>query len=127
MRRSGDRRRGRSDRGAAALEFAIVLPLVVALVVGIVAVGRLHDTQVVLRSAARNGARTLALGATTDVAAAAVARSAPFTIDQVALTPCPANGGDAVVELAEQVDVGASFLGLGRRTVRATGVMPCPG
>lgn len=126
-RRDGAGRGGR-ERGAALLEFAIVVPLLVTLVAGIVAVGRLHDTQVVLRSAARNGARTLALGADTATASAAISRSAPFTIDQMALTSCPATGvGDATVTLAERVDVGMPFLGLGQRTVRATGVMPCPG
>lgn len=128
MPRPVGRRRREGERGAALLEFAIVLPLVVTLIAGTVAVGRLHDTQVVLRSAARNGARTLALGADSATAAAAVARSAPFTIDQVSLGPCPASGGgDATVTLAERVDVGVPFLGLGTRTVRATGVMPCPG
>jgi len=122
------RRSDDPERGASMVEFAIVLPLVVTLVAGTVAVGRLHDTQVVLRSAARNGARTLALGADPATTAAAVARSAPFTIDQVSLGPCPASGGgDATVTLAERVDVGVPFLGLGTRTVRATGVMPCPG
>lgn len=51
------RRQRKSRRGAAALEFAIVLPMLLILVMGVLEVGRLLDIQQILTCAAREGAR----------------------------------------------------------------------
>ncbi len=51
----------RSDGGAAAVEFALILPIFVLLVFGIVEFGRLFNTQVSLTGAAREGARIMAI------------------------------------------------------------------
>ncbi len=48
-------RRGR--RGTAAVEFAIVLPLLLILVMGILEVGRMLDVQQIMTNAVREGAR----------------------------------------------------------------------
>jgi Flp pilus assembly protein TadG len=79
------RRRRGDTRGAAAVEFALVLPLVLLLVLGIVDFGRMLDWQIKLSGAAREGARWVALGqgdpttrvrtATADPASASVAVS----------------------------------------------------
>ena len=50
-----------SDRGAAAVEFALVFPLLVLVLVGIVEYGSVFNTQLMLTSAAREGARTMAV------------------------------------------------------------------
>ncbi|WP_347351559.1 TadE/TadG family type IV pilus assembly protein [Intrasporangium sp.] len=47
----------RRTRGAAAVEFALVLPLMLAVIGGVVDFGRAFYTQVVLTNAAREGAR----------------------------------------------------------------------
>jgi Flp pilus assembly protein TadG len=84
-------RRKRGDtRGAAAVEFALVLPVLLLLVLGIVDFGRMLDWQIKLSGAAREGARWVALGqgdptnrvrtATGDPASASVA---------VSYTACP--------------------------------------
>lgn len=52
---TGERRR---DRGVALVEFAIVLPLLLLLIGGIVDFGRAFFTEVMLTNAAREGART---------------------------------------------------------------------
>lgn len=58
-------RRNGSDRGAAAVELALVLPILLLLICGIVDFGRLYFTQITLTDGAREGARVLALeGAT---------------------------------------------------------------
>jgi Flp pilus assembly protein TadG len=51
----------RRDRGAAAVEMAIVLPLLLLVVAGIADLGRAFYYQIVISNAAREGARMLAL------------------------------------------------------------------
>lgn len=50
-----------SERGAAAVEFAIVLPLLLTLLLGIVEFSRAFNAQVTLTSAAREGVRVMAI------------------------------------------------------------------
>lgn len=50
-----------SERGAVAVEFAIVLPVLLLLVMGIAEFGRAYNTQMTLTHAAREGARVLAI------------------------------------------------------------------
>ncbi len=54
-------RRQRSDRGAAAVEFALVVPILLLLVFGIAEFGRAYQVQTSLSAAARHGARIMAL------------------------------------------------------------------
>ena len=88
--------RGR-DRGAAAGEFALVLPLLVALVFGITEFGRAYFVQTTLSGAARDGVRVMALqnnqaAARTSVKSAA--SSLNLTDAQISVTPvtCAASG-----------------------------------
>lgn len=84
-------------RGAAAVEFALVLPLVLLLVCGIVDFGRMLNVQITLSAAAREGARweALRLPATTGVSTASrVATAAPGIAPAPATavpSSCPAN------------------------------------
>jgi Flp pilus assembly protein TadG len=57
------RRSESGERGAAVVEFALVLPILVLLVFGIIDFGQGFNAQVELRGAVREGARALALGA----------------------------------------------------------------
>lgn len=91
-----------SSRGAAAVEFAIVAPLLLLLLLGIVDFGRLYFVQVSMNAASREAARASSLYRTaTDVAAIANASSpstaaisslgstSSFTVTTVAA--CPAS------------------------------------
>lgn len=50
------------DRGAAAVEMALVLPLLLLLVFGVIDFGRMFNAQLTLTEAAREGARAAAVG-----------------------------------------------------------------
>lgn len=66
---SDERRRGRRldrENGQAVVEFAIVLPVLLTLVTGIMQFGLLFNKYINLTDAARVGARTLALGRSLD-------------------------------------------------------------
>jgi Flp pilus assembly protein TadG len=56
-------RRGRLDRGAAAVEMAIVMPLLIAMIIGIIDFSRIFNAELQLSQAAREGVRMAALGA----------------------------------------------------------------
>lgn len=67
---------GSRDRGAAMVELALILPILVMLLVGIVEFGRAYSAQVSIQGAAREGARSLALRETDDKVNDAVERAA---------------------------------------------------
>ncbi len=51
-----------SERGAVAVEFALLAPVLVMLLLGIMEFGRAYNAQVTLSSAAREGVRVMAIG-----------------------------------------------------------------
>jgi Flp pilus assembly protein TadG len=63
--RRGLLRRARNERGAALLEMALTLPLLLLVCVGILEFGRAYQTWQVLTNAAREGARVAVLPGTT--------------------------------------------------------------
>ena len=65
------------ERGAAAVEFALILPLLVMLVFGIIEFGRGYNAKIELTGAVREGARELALGKTSTQAQTTVRDAAP--------------------------------------------------
>lgn len=84
--------RGRDD-GAAAVELALVLPILLFIVFATIDVGRLIETQVTLTQAAREGVRVWALGngtstgpSTADVQAAVDEAAAPLSAGSVTAT-----------------------------------------
>ena len=80
-----------NDRGAAAVEFALVVPLLLALVMGIAEFGRAYNIQTTLSGAARDAARVMALqNSPASARAAAKASASPLltlTDSQIAVTP----------------------------------------
>ncbi|WP_245862075.1 TadE/TadG family type IV pilus assembly protein [Georgenia soli] len=73
------------------MEFALVLPLLVALVLGIAEFGRAYNIQTTLSAAARDGVRVMALqNKPADARATAKASASPLltlTDAQIAVTP----------------------------------------
>ena len=132
---------GADEQGAVAVELAILLPLLLLLLFGLVDFGRLFFVQIGLNSASIEGARASALGrSTADVTAIAQA-SAPRVpqmtgvagaqID-VAQNPCPRPGNGASTEVSVSapftwVTPLAFFTGAGDRTVTASSRLVCFG
>ena len=103
MKSAGETRSQR-DRGASLVEFALVLPLLLTLVFGIMEAGWLFSQQVEVRNAAREGARIAA------VSDPDISGDGAFTSADVVLRTCDAlnlSNGSAVISLtASGTDVG---------------------
>jgi Flp pilus assembly protein TadG len=82
--------RRRTDEGAAAVEMALLLPILLIIVFGIIDFGRAYNTQIALTQGAREGVRGLALGTTTDPTAKTTSAAYPVTGITVSWTTCPA-------------------------------------
>jgi len=90
------RQRLRDERGATVVEFAMVVPFLLVLVLGIAEFGHAFQVQGTLSAAAREGARVMALQNDPAAARAAVRDAAPtlvpaVTNGQITVTPaaCP--------------------------------------
>lgn len=105
----------RDDRGQATVELALVLPILVLLLAGVVWVGNVMATQVQLEHAAREGARAAAVdpGAASSLAASAVAR-----VDTEFAASTSVGAEFVRVETTANIP-GLPILGVGGRTLRA--------
>jgi len=122
------------QRGATAVEFAFILPLLIMLVLGIAEFGRAFQVQGTLSAAAREGVRTMALqndpaAARTAVRNAAASLDPGVTDAQIAITPasCPeVDGGSTNVRLTISYPMPylTGFFGSGL-DLTGTGVMRC--
>lgn len=65
-----------SERGAAAVEFAILLPLLLMLVLGTIEFGRAYNAQITLTNAARDGVRVMAISGNQTAARSAAKNAA---------------------------------------------------
>ena len=130
------RQRLREQRGASAVEFALVLPLLIVLVIGIAEFGRAFQVQGTLSAAAREGVRTMALQ-NDQAQAKAMVRSVASSLDpaltdgQIAISPasCPAtytSGASVKLTISYRLPLITNFFGAGL-DLHASGVMRCNG
>lgn len=137
MKRTQLVRAADSDRGAAAVEFALVLPLLLMLVFGMIDFGRAYNDQITLTQLAREGARLESLGRTdvkTRLISAAPA-SLGLTAADIIETPCPlasSASSDATVVVHKTftfITPVAILAGIaaGPLVLTGTGTMPCLG
>ena len=125
------------DRGAAAVEFALLLPVLLLIVFGIIDFGRALNAQITLTQAAREGARLAALNQP-DVVSRTQAAATGLSPVGVSVTPCLAGAGQGVnatvvtsYTFSFITPIGAitslfGSSGIGSPiTLTAHGVMPC--
>ena len=120
--------RGRGEGGAAMVEMAFILPILLALVLGIYEFGRGYQAKVELTGAVREGARAVALNQSSP--AQAVWDASPGLSPQPTVTidsTCPPSappGANAVVRASWQWTYNVFFF-QGTETISAKGVMRC--
>jgi Flp pilus assembly protein TadG len=124
------------ERGATAVEFAFIVPLLIVLVLGIAEFGRAFQVSGQLSAAAREGVRVMALQNDPAAARNAVRSAAPalepaVTNAQITITPasCPATGTTSTtvrVTVTYPMPFLTSFFGDGV-DLTGTGVMRCNG
>ena len=121
------------DRGAAAVEFALVAPFLLLMVLGIAEFGRAFHIQATLSQAAREGVRVMALQNNPAGAVAATQAAAPtLTLTNVAVSPstCVASGltpaATATVTVTYSFTFISALFGSGM-TLTGRGVMRCNG
>jgi Flp pilus assembly protein TadG len=115
----------RRDCGAIIVEFALIVPILVILLVGIIEFGRAYNTQIALQGAAREGARALALRQ--DAAAAVNASRGEVVMTVSATRGCPIgdNQSFAQVTTSTNFTFGIPFVPIGTKTLNATAAMRC--
>jgi Flp pilus assembly protein TadG len=122
----------RSEDGAAAVEFALVLPILILLIVGLIEFSIVFNTQISLTNAAREGARVMAIQNDPGLARTAAINAAPsvtpaVTAASIAITPADCDaGGTVTVTINYNADLITGFFGdaLG---LTGQGVMLCGG
>lgn len=132
-------RRFRSDSGAAAVEFALVVPILITLVLGIVEFGRAYNVQNAVSAAAREGARVMAIKKDATAARAAAKGGGVFSpaiadaeicisisdAPGCSATTCP-SGSTVTLTISYPLEY-MTGLFPGTPTLTGTGVMRCGG
>ncbi|MFP5219097.1 MAG: TadE/TadG family type IV pilus assembly protein [Actinomycetes bacterium] len=128
---------GRSDDGAAAVEMALVLPVLLLVLCGIIDFGRAYNAKVTLTHAAREGVRVWALTAPSDPATASANAEATTQAAATGLTGVTVTTpADCTFGTATTLTATADFsyitpliadLAPGTTTLTAEGVMRCGG
>ena len=128
------------ERGATAVEFALLLPVLLLVVFGIIDFGRALNAQITLTQAAREGARLAALNQPDVVNRTQTAATGLSPVTVTVVSSCPATASataDAVVSVSYAFSFvtpvsaiagffGGSGFGSGL-TLTAQGTMPCGG
>ena len=123
----------KNERGAAAVEFALVVPLLVALLAGIAEFGHAYYLQATLSGSAREGVRVMALRNDPGAArTAAKNAAAPLTLGdaQIVVAPGTAGGCTPGANATVTITYSMAYLsGMFGSTVNLSGkgVMRCGG
>jgi Flp pilus assembly protein TadG len=108
------------------VEFAMVAPLFVMLIVGLLQFGRAYSVMISLEGAAREGARSLALGEPTATVETKTRSAAPaVVIDSVSQQKCTQAGGQAVVIAKKNITFSIPLVPTMTKTLEAQAAMRC--
>lgn len=124
----------RSERGAAAVEFGLVLPILLVLLLGIIDFGRAYHAQITLTHAAREGARAFAVngdtagvtGVVTGAATALTGVAVSYPNGSTCEPPSLVSPGSPA-EVRVTLDFDPIFFPFLDVDLDATGVMRCTG
>ncbi|MCZ2819466.1 pilus assembly protein [Modestobacter sp. VKM Ac-2977] len=117
-------RRLLGERGGAAVEFALVIPVLLLLLLGIMEVSAAFNTQATLSAAAREGARSMVTSGTVASARSAVqAAAGPLAVSSVSISPVTCVGAAAGTTVTVTVTARRTFVAgvLGSTGVDLTG------
>lgn len=108
------------DEGVVAIEFVLVLPFLIALLLAIASFGAYFNKKIDVTDAARDAARTLALRGTPTY---------PTGMTPSSIVTCTAGDttNNASVTLSTDFTFSIPFIPLGTKTISATGTMRCGG
>ena len=129
-------KRSLRERGAAAVEFALVMPILLTLVLGIAEFARAYNTQTTISAAAREGVRVMALQNSSSAAKASTkSAAAPAVIlsdGQITISAaCPPPGTNPTATVMVTVNYSMAFItsyfGIAPLNLTGTGVMRCNG
>lgn len=119
------------ERGAVAVEFALLAPVLVMLLLGIMEFGRAYNVQISLSSAAREGVRVMAIGNDTAAARTAaknVATALKPTLTDANITVSPATCSTGVQVTFTITYTLSTMTGIaGPFPMQGKGVMVCGG
>ena len=132
-RRAGGRRRlARGDSGAAAVEFAIVVPVFLLIVFGIIEFGFVFNAQISLTQAVREGVRAGAVGDAVSEAAMIDRFEDAYNgigggVLSGSATPCSPGDNDGDATLTGQLAFTTPISRFGPFTLESEAVMRCGG
>lgn len=125
-----------AERGAAAVEFALVLPVLLFLLLGIFEFGRIYNVQISLTNAAREGARYFAIhhseatavGDAKDWAVASAPSIPTLTAGEVAVPATCTSGVPVTVTISHNVPLLTGYFSfLPPMDLEGKGAMTCGG
>lgn len=122
------------ERGAVAVEFALVVPFLLLIIVGIVEFSRIYNVQITLNQAAREASRSMAIADDTTTAQNQAITAAPglspaLSASNVAITPASgscSNGAEANATVTYTLTTLTGFFGQSV-TLTGKGAMRCGG
>jgi Flp pilus assembly protein TadG len=121
-----------TERGAAAVEFALIVPILLVLIFGIVEFSRLYNVQLSLSNAAREGARTMAVENNLALARSSIIAGAPsvnpaISAENITIAPATCIAGATVtVTISYSVSLLTGLFGASL-PLSSQGVMRCGG
>ncbi len=119
-------RRESDDSGVAAVEFALVLPLLVMLVFTIVVAGSMYLDRMHLQSAARDAARLASVSSSTACSTALAQLSSQSVGNVTCRVSSTCTSGTSRVDLSAVQTVSIPLVGTRRVTLDATSSFACP-